>query len=349
MPFRSRCARLLITVVIANTCVVAGCSTPPFAGHDGGAQDPGRDATADAAEDNVPGEIRVLVHGLVAPVALALFGDHLYFTDDQSGSLDGRIWRVSKAGGTPELLADGQNHVWRLAVDGTHVYWPADGVRRVGVSGGQVEVVDASVQLNWHSQLQMRGDKLFYLHLTNDGTQASGGQLVGLNVEDLSKHAVASTRGAAHVFAPLADGQWAVAEESSSHVQVVQVATDEAPKPLAPKEEGQIQDMVFDGRCLWWTNDVASRVNRVCDLRPGIASTPELVLAAPRVVGLAADERHVYGAAYDDGFIWRAPIAGGAAEVLIRDTQGVNRLRVDERHVYWINQGDGTIKRRLKD
>lgn len=74
---------------------------------------------------------------------VAVFGDTLYFTDFIAGTISS----LPTAGGSPTLLASGQDGPVRIEADATHVYWSNEGSNdlwRVVISGGTPEPLGAT-------------------------------------------------------------------------------------------------------------------------------------------------------------------------------------------------------------
>ena len=112
----------------------------------------------------------------------AVDGTHMYYTTYSSAG--GPINRISKKGGTPTSLADGQVQAMAIATDGRYVYWlnqsdPGSStgqLNKVPVGGGPVENMATGIPYNY--DLKVDGTDLYLA--TSSGLKkipTSGGTL----------------------------------------------------------------------------------------------------------------------------------------------------------------------------
>lgn len=136
----------------------------------------------------------IFLDGLSSPRALAFDGDELiiacggtFFEDDDftsekgSSNNDGSILAVSKAGGSPRVIADKQPGPFAVALSSTHIYWinvPEErassnvwgkgkgDVRRIARGGGKVDVLVDGLDQPW--SIAVFGRKVYWTEKDED-------------------------------------------------------------------------------------------------------------------------------------------------------------------------------------
>jgi hypothetical protein len=95
------------------------------------------DAGSIGAASLIDGGSGLLASGLNHPNALAEHGGSIYFTTGNASATDGRIYRVAKDGGTPELVRGKLANPWGVAVLDDELYFTnAAGLSKLALTAG---------------------------------------------------------------------------------------------------------------------------------------------------------------------------------------------------------------------
>ena len=255
-------------------------------------------------------------------------GSELYFGNFTS------ISKVSTAGGAPALVANG-NFRPPLAVDATSVYVFDGGdfhLKKLPKSGG-AEVKIADGQGGPAQRLVVTGGYAYFtvyptaLHRV----PIAGGVVEKLSTEPFPTHdPLGVAVDATHVFWSNKIGQ-SISARALSGGAATSIATGLS-APL---------DVVLDG-----SNVIFADVTEIRSVpKQGGAVTPLVTGVLPSF--MVADATHLYWTSSTAKRVERAPIAGGAIQVIAKEHSTLGRLALDADHVFFADEGG--IERAAKD
>jgi sugar lactone lactonase YvrE len=265
------------------------------------------------------------------PEFLAVAATSVYLTTTNVGG----VVKVPIGGGSPVMLAAGQNQPISIAVDDVNVYWTNEGgsgsVMKVPVGGG------------------------------TPTTLASGqGAAFGIAVDTSSvywttitgNHAVmkvAIAGGAPTVLAP-ATSPWAIVVHDGSvyftdgdDVMVVPAAGGAAVTMAAAQQFPS--SLAVDATNLYWAS---SRGAGTIVQMPLAGGTPTTLASSTGFARIAVYGTNVYCTSPgvigpNDGTVVRFPIGGGAPTTLVDGQASPEGIAVDANGVYWLDTGIGAV------
>lgn len=246
----------------------------------------------------------LLAGGELSITGLALDSDYVYWVSGFSGD----VKRAPKGGGTHAVLASGQSKAQDLVVTPEGLYFLVRGgtggaIMKVGLGGGAATSVVGG-QYN-PARLAVEGTKLYW---TNQSSGAAGkAQVVALE---------------------RTDSTWSVLLWGAAGDEAVGVAA----------AQGQV----------FWTDRGHQTVNRVSLTSPNAVLATVTNLAGTPVLGnVAVWGSNVFftdeGGQGTTGGVYRLPVGGGAAELLVAAERGAVGLAVDDTGVYWTDQAAGRV------
>jgi len=269
----------------------------------------------------------------------------------------------------PEVVAEGLEQPFDLALDDQAVYWTS--------VDGTVMKADKATRALRLLMAPTLGAATGYLALDRDDVYVSdGGRGLLLRVAKAGGVVQTVARGAQYASGVAVDDEavyWADAG-SSTMGWVARIAKADGATTKLVQQPG-VWRLVLAGRVLHWVGAGEVRalsLDAVPGTSPGLVfdhrSIGGLAAVGDRVVvsdladdvvvtgvagqpavallgqlhgpsALAADEQFVYFANQRDGTLCRAPLGGGEVEVVGEGRAGVVGLAVDATHLYWLERG----------
>jgi hypothetical protein len=256
---------------------------------------------------------------------------------------DGAVYKAPKAGGDVVVLADGLNVAGNIRVDDAHVYWLSGTapVMRVSKDGGTPEVVlDKS---NGIFDIAINDDSIFFAE-RKSSTEEETGTLIMEMPKDQSREATVfyEESEVIQALSMSPDGRtlyWYAAALMKSPVDktlepsIVGNPGGEIGK-IAVDEEAAYY--VYEGPA----GDTALRKLLLAD-EGGEGIT--LALAEFTGGNAVPLGEYVYWTRYNDGMITRSPKTPGDSVDLVANQNSPVDIAVDEDAVYWINAGDDLV------
>ena len=257
---------------------------------------------------------------------IAVDGANVYWTEQRGtipafpGTGDGRVMKVPLGGGTPTMLASGQDFPSHIRVDATSVYWttwstgvPPElfvwgnaSVIRALPDGSKISKV-ASVDLYpygypVYGDIAVDATTVYWAYEGTSDKDYVDGSILRVSLDDGS-------------IATLASGQW-------------------RPNQIA-----------VDASSVYWVNgtspDDTDTVLMKMPLGGGAVTTLD---ASPSGhTAFALDATNVYWVSDSGGTVMKLSLAGGTPVTIATGQPGPTEIAVDTASVYWANRVDGTI------
>jgi hypothetical protein len=292
-----------------------------------------------------------------SPGGLAIDDTYVYYASKGTppAFLDGKIYRLPKTGGTPFVLASGQNRPISLVVGGGRAYWtngassdqPDGSVAAVDVGGGPVKVL--ATGLIRPATPVLSDTRIFFT------TRAPGGTISSLRQDGADPQTVVTGVAGPSDLELAGDVLvWATGgtKKDGSDATVERVNTDGTQRmtlavgiPNPDYALAITADSVFLG-------SFADGSIRKLALSP--ASQPPPPPPAPFSTGLGdPQELHLDGSTLyvstgNQGKIVALPVAGGSPTVVAHDQVFPSYLAVDADSLYWTDgalSGAAAIKK----
>ncbi len=258
----------------------------------------------------------VLADGLSGGRGIAVDVDHVYWTDQDDGS----VHRILKGGGDGAMLASDQDDPYDIVVSDGQVYWTnfaSNGaIMTVPVGGG----APATLQEDFYPRCLAVG----------------GGQLYWGTFIDASGHLMRmpAMGGAGFIVPPPKEALGSVYATPPgggpfSPFDLTQLATDVA-QPWGIAKQG---DTVLwtDG-----TSDSGAYPLSVLSVAISDGSIQSLASGQTSPWGIAADEQYVYWTDHDA--VRAIPLGGGEIIELAEEQDQARSIVVDEQWVFWVTR-----------
>lgn len=251
--------------------------------------------------------------------SIAVADGDVYFQDlgevaPNSSARPGRLVKVARDGGSTTVLASAGPQPRGFTLDEANVYWTlADrGVMKIPRAGGSASVISQS---DAGAAVVAVSGKLFYASDSALLQQSiTGGQPKVVATTEIFG---AMTHNSSRVFWSTRDGVYALNIQGGESRKLAAVAS-------------YAYAMVANEDQVLWSTDAGiwmltlSSGGEASQIVTGISS------------GLALDHTHIY---FRQGSkLQRAPLAGGAPEVLAEDDMVGSNLAVDEGSIYWASK-----------
>jgi hypothetical protein len=316
------------------------------------------------------GDHQIFVSDQWAAQSLAVDQDNLYWIrqDGWSCADSGSIVKVSKGGGTPVVLATGQDCPLGIAANGTDVFWTnnlaAGSVSKVSSQGGPTVVLAAN--RNYPAGIAANGTDVFWVDGAPFGSAAlvPSGPLVRAAVDGGTPTVlvdVVSPRDVAidstHVYFTSRGGQY---------VEKVPLGGG-APVPLASSPDGYIFGAIAVGGTGVYA--IPALYGNLDDCNPAkisLAGGPPIILGGAvstqcsnfSVSGVATDGVNVYWTEADasgdadvidlnNGFVKKVS-ANDGVPVTLAAGSSFTSIVVDDTSVYWVDEFHGAIYKTAK-
>jgi hypothetical protein len=282
------------------------------------------------------------------PARIALDDAFVYFQSES----DGAVARVSKTGGAAEPVVPGRVELG-FHVDGAHVYYLSDGVKRVPKGGGASELVASSpVPGDSPSLLAADDGHVYFTWMTSSGFAFVTHVGVGDKTPDGgATELFTTTKTIASLSADdvgLYFTEWQAIGNQAPEGNVVAASKQpgSAVRTLATSQ-GKPTDVTTDGASVYFANVGAGTVKRVAK-----AGGDPQVIAPGRFLphSPAVSATTIFWADEGAGRVMACPITGcgEAARTLAEDQGSPVAVAVDEVAVYWVNVAGGTVMKIAK-
>jgi len=293
-----------------------------------------------------------------APNDMAIDNEFVYWVNYQ----DGKLQRISKAGGTPLLLARfPQFSAHFLDVDGSHVYVDDgdDRIVRIPKEGGAPEVL-TEPQFNPQS---IRVDASGIYWLTGTSLVGSEGSVVTTALAGGQTRALTQAKyvGPGKLTLDADNVYFSIYDQfGEGRGSVYRVAkTGGAPEVAIATGLTSPYALVVVGPDLFVTTGASTGqqggILRFPKTGVGLPPSASLVDSQLGLIALASDGQSLFwlvtvGSLYG-GSVMSVPIAGGSPRVLSNPEQLDVALAVDDTYVYWINSStpNGSVRRASKN
>jgi hypothetical protein len=367
----------------ASTDVTDGAA-PTDAADSGDAHDAAADS-ADAADANVSDanvsdanapDSSVIDAGSCSPDAattlapsqadahrIAVDSTYVYWTDDVGGG-GGKVQRVLRSGGAPELVAGGQNSPQAIAVDDNNAYWinlnfgTPGAVMKAPKNGDGGAVVPLVPNITLDSRdLAIDQNNVYW-------TENNGGFTFDAQVHRVAKGGgaaspVVTEKGVSGIDDIVTDGVFVyyvvrAAGGNATALRKAPVDQQDAGTPSILLAAGKLQGgLALRTGVLYW-KDCSSLGPTKCKIYslPVGGGTPAEVATddTDYQSRLAVDDAYVYWTDWGHKTIYKALIGGGSPIQLSASESCPDGIAVDDAHVYWANFGcpGGSVRYRCK-
>jgi len=335
-------ARQVLGVAVSTTCPPKTERTP--------ACGPWSLAGArEAPDSSVP---VTLADGQRHPMAIAIDGTTVYWTNAGQAANDGEVKRVPRDGGTPVKLPSKRARPSGLVVHdggdgaGLQIYWLDDGSETIYTapadSGPQHEVKLLEYQ-GTRSAITAFGGMVYWT--TSTGLILSFPTIGGELPQALAtgqQDPIAITAHGESIF-------WLDRRQDPDKDAVMRSANGLV--SAVAMDPGSTTGLAVDSTHVYWTvadGDASGAVKRVSRQSGNFddLEEPEVIaLMQPFPYAIAVDKTHVYWTNKGDGTVMRAPIdGGGTPEMLASGQRNPIAIAVDDQNVYWANAGTAAKK-----
>jgi hypothetical protein len=225
--------------------------------------------------DASTGRITPIVEGLTAPQAIALDGDHVYY----SAGTD--IWRVLVTGGAAEEVASGVGTAYEMVVTGEDLYVvTGNGLVVLPKAGGTEQALLSQVQ-----DIALWEERIYYVTRAGFDDNSFGWLPVGGSEPTIIRDDLVYPS----TVAAGAAGAYAIDHDDDFYVH--RLAPGEVDATVVITTGNWLADMFVDGDRLWFTDAFGTRLF-------GADATGGVIWAAmgsdQQATQIAADATHLY-------------------------------------------------------
>lgn len=294
----------------------------------GGAVAQGRLAADLAASAYTP---TAFATGQASPRNLVFDENVVYWVTSDGGN---SIYRLSKAGGAPELYASAAEGIIGLAVDGKNVFWTSGNrIMRGNLDRSEIAPIATLDGLSGVNELSADESNLYFVTL--DGTlheiSKQGGQIITIGSGVMLNTNVALD--AEHVYWLGQEGVYRASKRGGDQALLGKLPTG-TPSRI----------VVEDGR-VYVATQLASGGSAVVALPASGGEAVTIATSPTWAQALATGGDHIYWATAS-GEVWRIPTSGGTPELLELGQDSPGSLAVDGDSIYWANnRGDAAVMR----
>jgi hypothetical protein len=239
------------------------------------------------------------------------------------GTIDGRVMKVPVNGGTPTLLASGQDFPSSIRVNATGVYWTT------WYPGCEEPYVPGSASV---------------MRAPPDGSKT--GTVISAGFPGSYSTFV---RHFGDIAVDPVSVYWASKSDArgdSLNGSILRVSLLDGSSTTLATEQWRPYQIAVDGSSVYWVNAGSAKLTgggtSLMRMPLGGGAITTLDASASGRGGIVLSGTHVYWTS-GDGTVMRMPLEGGAPVTLASGQPDPADIAVDAASVYWTNRGDGTV------